>query len=153
MKPEGLTEDYVKDIYVKADQKIKEEYEKEKSLGFDYRDSVSVDNFNIDYTPVGDTIIVKFIIEVPKEGEIITPKKYEDRKAVVLVPGLLITTLEKGDIISMKPSDRNNPLPPTVDREFNGIKFQEISYYSVAGIYRNRKDVMERVNRNDVNLR
>lgn len=142
---EGLSEEYVRDVYARMDEKIKEDYEKEVALGFDYRDKTSVLAFEPNFTPVGDTLIVKFIIEIPEKGKIIPPGKTEDKKAVVIVPGLLVTTVEKGDIVLMKPSDRNNPLPPAVEREFNGIKFQEISYYSVAGVYTDRDTVMKRV--------
>jgi hypothetical protein len=145
MRSEGLSEEYVKDVYARADQKIKEDYEKEKELGFDYKDNASVLAFEPNFTPVGDTLIVKFIVEIPEAGKIITSNKTEDKKAVVIVPGLLVTTIEKGDVILLKPSDRNNPLPPAVEREFNGIKFQEISYYSVAGVYKDRTSVMNRI--------
>jgi len=137
-------------IYAKAGDDNKEEYEKDKLNGLDINDMSSVMAFEPDYTPLGDTLLVKYIKEDNQIGTIILPDSFnKDKKAVVIVPGLLVTTLFKGDIIIMKGSDRNNPYPPSYKRRIKDIDFEEIPSMAVSGVYKSREALLARIREED----
>jgi len=132
-------------LYAGAINKIKNRYEEDKKLGLDVNSLESVKSFNIDYTPAGDTVLVKFIYEKEEVGSIILPDQTTGSlKAVVFVPGLLVNTLEKGDVVVLKGKDIKDPIPPFVDRVFKGIEFKEVVYQAIAGIFKNRAELLKR---------
>ncbi len=124
--------------------------EKEKALGFDVTDPECIKTFKINYTPVGDTLLVKFIREEKMAGKLLLiDGSNESKKAIVMVPGLLVNTVFRGDIVTMKPTDRLNPFPPSVKRRIADIEFEEISYQAVGGVFKDRVDVIKRIQQDD----
>lgn len=90
------------------------------------------------------------------KGKIILPSSIQDtvgRKAIVIVPGLFVDSLRKGDLILFRPMENRykagtpdyNALPPAADKMFGGIKFHEISYESIAGVFVGRDEIMKRI--------
>lgn len=143
------------EIYGSAGKAMVKEHEKDKENGFDINDVESIKNFNIDYTPLGNSVVVKFIREDLKLGEIIVPDtSNHGRKAVIMVAGLYVDTLKRGDIVRLRPMAPQRPgakinqdeLPPSVDIIFNNVKFSEISYEAVAGVFLSREVVNGRLN-------
>lgn len=125
----------------------KEEVEADKLKGFDINSLESIEAFKIDYTPVGNSLLVKFVLEELKIGSIWLPDKSNmNLKAIVVVPGIYVNNLLLGDVITLKPDrDSKNPVPLSVPRIFKGVEFQEISYESVAGVFKTRKEVIDRI--------
>lgn len=152
-KPFDSMEDLEKQasaIYAKAADTNKEEYDKDKEKGLDINDINSVLAFEPDYTPLGDTVLVKYIKEDHKIGTLILPDSYNaDKKAVVIVPGLLVSTIFKGDIIVLKGSDRNNPYPPSFKRKIKDIEFEEIPSMAISGVFKSREAVIDRIKQED----
>lgn len=125
----------------------KEEVEADKLKGFDINSLESIQNFKVEYTPVGNSLLVKYVLEELKIGSIWLPDKSNTNlKAIVVVPGIYVNNLLLGDVITLKPDrDTRNPVPLSVPRIFNGVEFQEISYESVAGVFKTRKEVIDRI--------
>lgn len=144
-------EESAKQIYAHAIDKFKQEYEKEKELGFDFNDPESVNKFQINYTPLGNTVLVKFIREEQKIGSIfVLDGTNSAKKALVMVPGLYVDSLKRGDIISIK-SGRDSAgrivdtFPDSPIRIFNGVSFSEIPLEYVAGVFISREEIMNRL--------
>lgn len=135
--------------FEKEKLKRKEEVEADKLKGFDIDSLESIQNFEITYTPVGNSLLVKYVLEELKIGSIWLPDKSNTNlKAIVVVPGIYVNNLLLGDVITIKGSmDPRNPIPPGVDRVFRGVTFTEISYEAVAGVFKTRKEVIERIAR------
>ena len=144
------------EIYGKAIDEREIEYEKEKALGFDINDIESVMRYPVNFTPLGNTVLVKFIYEKENKGKIILPSAIQDtmgRKAIVIVPGLFVDSLRKGDLILFRPMENRykagtpdyNALPPAADKMFGGIKFHEISFEAVAGVFISREEIIKRL--------
>lgn len=135
--------------FEKEKLKRKEEVEADKLKGFDIDSLESIQNFEIAYTPVGNSLLVKYVLEELKIGSIWLPDKSNTNlKAIVVVPGIYVNNLLLGDVITIKGSmDPRNPVPPGVDRVFRGVTFTEISYEAVAGVFKTRKEVIDRIAR------
>lgn len=147
-------EDLVKHAEEKYASKNAEEVEEDKKKGFDINNPKSVMDFPIPYTPVGNSIIYKQIVEAEQIGSILIPTGMlgaESMKAIVMVAGLYVNNLKRGDIITFKPIRESEhskalpKLPPSADRIFNGVKFKEASMETVAGVYQSREIVMQRI--------
>lgn len=117
---------------------------KDKENGFDINDIDSVTNFDAGYTPLGNSLLIKVIKEEQKIGSVLVPDSSNlSKKAVVVVPGLLVTSLKAGDIVSIKPAERGSI--QTIDRILKGVKFDEIDYHAIAGIFKSSKEMKERI--------
>lgn len=138
-------EESANSIYAKAGEAHKEMIEKDKAAGLDVNDIESIRNFKIGYTPLGNTLLIKQIHEDLKYGSILLPDgSNNNKKAVVIVPGLYVTTLKKGDIITLKPTTTGRA--PYVKRTFKGVEFDEIDYDLVGGIFMEEEDYRTRCN-------
>jgi len=145
-------EESAKQIYAHAIDKFREEYIKEKEQGFDFNDPESVNNFDINYTPLGNTVLVKFIREEQKIGSIfVLDGTNSARKALVMVPGLYVDSLKRGDVVSIK-SGRDQSTGRIIDafpdspiRIFNGISFNEIPFEYIGGVFIGREEIMNRL--------
>lgn len=137
-------EDMADNIYAKSQDAIEKEVETDKEKGFDINDINSILNFKVGYTPVGNTVLIKTIKGEEKVGNIIIPdNSTRGTKAVVIVPGMLVTMLRKGDIILYKATLEGSVA--SVERIFNGVKFHEIDYYAIAGVMKDIDEMNERV--------
>lgn len=132
-------------LYAGHANKLKKEQEEDVVNGLDINDIESIKNFNICYTPLGNSVVIKQLHEEEQIGKIIIPAGLDitDRKYIVMVPGLLVNMLNRGDIITMKgtPSGKLD----VIDRKFNGVKFIEVDFYAIAGIYKSEQDMQKRV--------
>jgi hypothetical protein len=145
-------ESMASNIYAKAIDGIEEEYIKDKEAGLDINDYNSIMEFEVGYTPVGDTLLVKFIKEEQKMGSIIlldNKTNEKDKKAIVIAPGLYVTSLCKGDVIIMKASSHTNPFPPSYKRIIKGITFEEIPFEGVSGVFHDRDFIMQRIDKKE----
>lgn len=132
--------------FEKEKLKRKEEVEADKLKGFDIDNFESIKNFEIAYTPVGNTVLVKYVLEELKIGSIWLPDKSNTNlKAIVVVPGIYVNNLLLGDVITIRGSTTSNPYPPSMERIFRGVTFQEISYEAVAGVFKTRNEIIERI--------
>lgn len=121
--------------------------------GFDINDPKSVIAFDCGYTPLGYTVLVKIIKEEAKSatGLVLLPDHSTiGYKAVVVETGLLVNNLEKGDIVVFKPMKDNQgrivrDLPGFIDMTLKKIKFQEVPYEALAGIYMSKKVLLSRI--------
>ena len=103
-------------------------------------------NFHIPYTPIGNTVLVKQIFEKEQTGtKLYLPQGLDitDRKYLVMVPGVLVSLLRRGDIITLKGSPSGKI--DSVDRKFGGVKFVEVDFYAIAGIYESSNIVQQRI--------
>lgn len=128
------------------DQKYMKEKETDKLNGFDIDDKESIMNFDLEYTPMGSTLIVKFLREDELGSKsIIIDVTSKIKKALVVQPGIFVDYLKKGDIVSLVPSrTTRSPLPDHAPHLFKGVSFQEINYEAIAGIYMREKDLKAR---------
>ncbi len=133
-------------IYATAVDDISKEYEADKKAGLDINDLESIKNYKLGYTPIGETLIVKYIKEEQKVGSLILPDSTSDsKKAIIITPGLYISTLFKGDIVILKGQSKANPYPYEAKRTFNGITFNEIPVEAVAGVFHEREDIIQKI--------
>lgn len=125
----------------------REMMEADKAKGFDINDMKSIEDFNIGYTPLGNSVLVKVINEEHKIGTIIIPDNSNlNLKVVICVAGLFVNSLLPGDVVTIKPiQGASNPMPPHIDRIFKGVTFKEIDYSVVAGVFKTRKEIMARI--------
>lgn len=141
--------DRAKEIAEAATKEMLKEIEEDKEKGLDIHDIDSIINFDIGYTPLGYTVIVKEIIENQKIGLIYLPDTSEmSRKAVVIETGHGIHAIKPGDVISYRelPDKSKNYDKYTSTRVFKGVKFKEISMDMVAGVYKSKQIVLDRLN-------
>lgn len=123
-----------------------EEVAKDKALGLDIDDIESIKAFKTGYSPAGNTVLVKFIKEEEKVGDIILlDRSNPNKKAVVITTGLYVNNFRPGDVVLLKGQDARNPLPPSADRIFKGITFKEISVEAIAGLFLDRKEWLDRI--------
>lgn len=132
-----------------------EEHEKDKKNGFDINDIESIKAFRAGYTPVGNSVLIKVIKEEQKIGNIIIPPGSGDSiKAVVVVPGLYVNNLKVGDIITFKLAQGGKvQLPPMVDNTIKGIKFKEVSYEAILGVFIERETIIDRIAEENIKLK
>lgn len=133
-------------IYAAHNNKVQKELEEDVANGFDISSPESVIAFQINYTPIGNVVLVKEIHdEETTEKKIILPSGLDskDKKYVVMVPGLLVSILKRGDVITLKPTPSGKL--DAVDRKFNGVKFYELDYYAIAGVYQSESIMQDRV--------
>lgn len=132
--------------FEKEKLKRKEEVEADRLKGFDIDSLESIRNFEIAYTPVGNTVLVKYVLEELKIGSVWIPDKSNTNlKAIVVVPGIYVNNLLLGDVVTIRGSTTSNPYPPSMERIFRGVTFQEISYEAVAGVFKTRNEIIERI--------
>lgn len=137
-------EEQAEKIYAKHGNKIKEEYESDVKNGLDIKNPESIKNFDIEYTPIGNSLVIKELHEELKEGSLILPNGLgDDKKGIVMVPGLLVTTLKRGDVVALKPTPQGQLM--ALKREFNGVKFVEIEIYAVAGVCKREAEMQDRL--------
>lgn len=118
---------------------------KDKQNGFDINDIMSIMNFETGYTPIGSTLIVKEIKEEHKIGDLlILDKSATMQKAVVITPGLQVTLLKKGDIVAFK-AMKKEEAPLATNRVFNKVKFLEIDYIIVGGVFESLEVMQQRL--------
>lgn len=133
-------------IEEKFNASIKEwrvEVEEMKEKGLDIEDIESIKAFDIEYTPIGSTIIVKELKNDEKFGSIIIPDiAKEVRRGVVIETGLYAHELRKGDIVAYKHNVKDHNFR---DVEFKHIKFHEIDIDAVSGVYLKKQEVVERL--------
>lgn len=146
------TFDSIEDMNAQAEEALSmrdkdylKEVEEDKLNGFDINDINSIINFDIEYAPIGSTILVKFLRE-DKLGStiILLDSSSESKKALVVEVGMFVDYIKKGDIISVRGQDSRNPLPPSIERTFKGVKLKEINYESVTGIYMKKQELIKR---------
>lgn len=138
-------------LYAGHFNKVKQEQEKDKSNGFDVTDPENIKHFRINYTPLGNTVLVKRIHEEEEtdkdktENKIILPAGLDqsDRKYIVMVPGILVSILQRGDIVTLKGS--HDGKISSVERKFNNVKFDEIDYYAIAGVFKSQDEIKTRI--------
>lgn len=128
--------------------KIKED-QAEIKRGFDISDINSVMAFDIPFTPLGATVIVKEIkkSDDPEEdagGIIPVDLSIQAQKWIVMVPGLLVTTLQRGDIVCFRASFKENPVIVT-DRRIGGVIFKEVAYYDIGGVCVRKEEMDQRI--------
>jgi len=143
----GTEEEILVDsLYAKHQNKQKQEAELDKEKGFDVYDPNSVARFDIGYTPTGNTVIVKEIYEEKSVGGVLLPDTMTDLKvAVVVVPGLYVSALKPGDKVMFK-KDPNGKNPDFVPRIFKDIRFSEVDWYAIAGVFQSREIMLQRIN-------
>ena len=118
--------------------------------GFDISDINSVLAFETGYTPIGNSIILK---EIPKEVVeeenklIVMDLSNTSKKYYVITPGLMVTTLEKGDIVNL--GNFTGEGVKVINKTFKGITFVEAEYYSITGVYHPLIEMKERISRNE----
>lgn len=128
------------------DQKYLKEKEADRLNGLDIDDADSIANFEVNYTPLGSTLLVKFLREDDLGSKIIIlDSTAKIKKGLVIQPGVFVDYLKKGDIISLRNErDARQPLPDAIEHKFNGITLKEINYESCAGIFMKAKDFRKR---------
>jgi hypothetical protein len=149
----GSEEEMVESAMSTYNTEKDKEHEADKEKGFDFSSIESVTNFKVGYTPAGNSVLVKVISEERKSGLIFLPSGSGDTiKAVVVVPGLYVNNLKPGDVISFKkapPATPNgkpqNILPPMQELTLRDIKFKDVSYEAIAGIFLEREEIIARV--------
>jgi len=121
----------------------------EIKLGFDISNMESVMAFDIPYTPLHSTVIIKEIpikIEDDEDTSKIVPIDLSTtgKKFIVMVAGLNVHILQKGDIVFIK----GGPVDMT-GRKYRGISFLEANYYDISGILMKKEEMEERILQHD----
>jgi hypothetical protein len=136
-------EESANSIYAKADDAQKAVYEKDKAAGLDINDKESIANYKVGYTPLGNTLLIKVIKQDMEYGSLLlTDLSNKNTKGVVIVPGLWVTTLKRGDVITLKATQSGNI--QSIERTINGITFNEIDYEVAAGIFMEEEELRKR---------
>lgn len=126
-------EESAKRLYAQAEDKIKKEYESDVAQGFDIKNPNSVNTFSVKYTPIGNTVLVKVLHDELKEGSLyLINENTKGKRAVVITPGLLATTLKKGDVVALKPTQDGQLMG--MEHKFAGVIFHEIDYHAISGV-------------------
>lgn len=138
------------DMVSKAEKKYRkanlEEAELDKTKGFDIESIESIRAFDVGYTPMGNTVLIKIIREEHKIGLIIIPDGTAlGVKAVVVVPGLYVNNLLLGDIVMLKGESPSKPIPPHIDRKFKDVNFWEVPFEAIAGAFVSREKLITRI--------
>jgi len=143
--PEQMTQS-AEDSY-KTNAKTNKERDKDKGLDVD--DPESIQKFQIKYTPIGNTLIIKVLEPIQQAviaGMDLVDYSNSAKRFLVMVPGLLVTTLKKGDIVSAagRSDNRDDGKIEIMDRIFGGIRFGEIRYNDIAGVFEDTEIIKKR---------
>lgn len=124
----------------------------ELDAGLDISDPQSIMDFKINYTPLNAEVLLK---EIPKEFIQEDPSKLlimdlspTSIKYYVMVPGLLVHTLKRGDIVVLKGATKDSPIT-AVTRILKDIIFQEVESYNIGGILKARDEIKKRIDEDD----
>lgn len=142
--PEILVKDADRKL-TRMDERAAKEREEDKAKGLDVTSSESIEKFDLGYTPLGSVVLVKEMTEEQTINGIIIPDMAKDVvRAIVIETGYLVTTIKKGDIVTIKPAPQGQTGGYSLDREIKGIKFKEHSYQNIAGVFLSKKKLMAR---------
>lgn len=115
------------------------EYEDEKALGFDIKDMKTVINYEFDYTPLHQLVLVK---QVQESAIIGVNGSITSKYVVVEVSPDVQMNLRKGDIVVI--GGVNVPQAASMKRKIKGISLIEVDAYSISGIYCKIEDYLNR---------
>jgi hypothetical protein len=126
---------------------------KDKEKGFDIDDIESIRNFDLGFTPSGNTVLIKRISVEEKYGNIIIPDMSStETKGVIVETGIYVGTVEKGDIVSLHTKGEGgqsiNLSKVIHERILKGITFYECSYDLISGIFKNKQKVLQTIKDN-----
>lgn len=115
------------------------DYEDEKALGFDIKDIKTIINFELDYTPLHQLVLVK---QVQESAIIGVNGSITSKYVVVEVSPDIQMNLRKGDIVVI--GGVNVPQAASMKRKIKGINLIEVDAFSISGIYCKIEDYLNR---------
>lgn len=139
-KKEPIMRPYSSEAAEIVSKMITNEQDTEKELGFDIQNRDSIVNFEFDYTPIGDNILVKKL----KSSTIITADGADTGKfMVVMVSPEVSRPVYPGDIINL--GGPHMPQVPFASKKIKGIALLECSCFAIGGMYITQDEYRERL--------
>lgn len=125
-------------------KKGKDEKDLDKENGFDIDDPASIEAFDPEYTPLANTVLLKRLpLEIQeKNGVKIIDNSGSSLVFVVVVPGMYVTLLKKGDRVKLTTGAASQL---GTQRTFKQIKFEEFDYYNISGVLLSRGVLEQRL--------
>lgn len=152
MAKEPILRDTIDKEFDMGLKKFQKDVEEDKEKGFDINDIESIKAFAkaVEYTPLFNTVVVKQIREEQKVGSLILPdSSATGKKAVVIIPGMYVSQLQAGDIVTLQGDGRIQYF----NRVFKGVSFWELNVDSIGGVFKSREVIMQRLKDENKNLR